>query len=265
MIEASWVQVVVSAAAIFGTALKLPNAKLEWAEEHRCIARIKRYKDVMDLVEHPRVLRLLKEDNEWHALYLVALLKIPYKLQLRLAIHLVWIGYLGSTALVVCSLVFDWGWIYFGLGIFLLVLVYYGSFPISSRYLVFQANRRAFVLSGAPKMFRLANQAMVPQRGEPNKRRNIYSEFDARVKDSDYKRRGLNSAEFAPEAYAIWTQILDEQKAMWHDRGEKLRERLVEVNNRHPNPKRYEKLEGILLRGQERLKPKPPQEGGEGD
>lgn len=255
MAEVSWVQVVVGAVTIFGTALKLPAVRLDWGEEHRRAPRIQRQKAVMDAVEHPSVKRLLELDNEWQALNLVALQMFPYKLRLRLAVHLVWVGYLGSVTAVICSLAFNWGWVYFGLGIFVLLLVYFLSYPIFHRLLLHQANRRAYVFSGAPKHFRVASRAMVPHQGDPKKRRNIYVEFDARMNASDSIGKDPTLEEYAPEAYAIWTQILDEQQAMLHERGEKLRELLAELNDRDPHPARFEKLDSRIQRTQKRLEP----------
>jgi hypothetical protein len=256
MADVSWVQVVVGAVTIFGTALKLPAAKLDWGEEHRLVARIKRQKEVLDAVEHPSVKRLLESDNEWQALNLVALQMFPYKLRLRLAVYFVWVGYLGSVAVVICSLVFHWGPLYFGLGILVLLFAYFVSYPIFHRLLLYQANRRAYVFCGAPKDFRIADRAKVPRQGDLRKRRrNIYIEFDARMKASDSKGKGLSLEEFAPEANAIWAQILDEQKAMWFARGQRLRERLYELNARDPRPELWEKLESRVLRVQKRLKP----------
>lgn len=255
MAEVSWVQVVVGAVTILGTAVKLPAAKLDWGEEHRRVARIQRQKVVIDAVEHPSVKRILESDNEWEALNFVALQMFPYKLRLRLAFHLVWVGYLGSVTAVICSLLFRWGWVYFGLGIFALLFVYFLTYPIYQRYLLLQANRRAYVFSGAPKRFRVATRAMVPRRDDSKKRRNIYVEFDARMNASDSKGKDLTLEEYAPEAYAIWAQILDEQKAMWHERGEKLRELLAELNQRDPNPTLFDELDSRIQRTQERLKP----------
>jgi hypothetical protein len=258
MADVSWVQVVVGAVTIFGTALKLPAAKLDWGEEHRLITRIKRQKEVLDAVEHPSVKRVLESDNEWQALNLVALHMFPYRLRLRLTFYFVWVGYLGSVAVVICSQVFHWGWVYFSLGIFALLFMYFVSYPIFHRLLLYQANRRAYVFCGAPKGFRVAKRAMVPRQGDPrSRRRNIYIELDARMKALDSMRGDPPLEEFAPEANAIWAQILDDQKAMAFARGQRLRERLYELNVRDPRPELWEELESRVLRVQKRLKSDP--------
>jgi hypothetical protein len=254
MADVSWVQVVIGAVTTLGTALKFPAAKLDWGEEHRRVARIERQKKVLDAVEHPSVKHLLQSDIEWQALNIVALQMLPYKLRLRLAVYFVWLGYLSSIAVVICSQIFHWGWAYFSLGVIVLLIVYFASYPIFHRLLVYQANRRAYVFSGAPKPFRVARRAMVPQQDDPRKRRNIYVELDARMNASASKGKNLTLQEFAPEANVIWTQILDEQKAMWIAHGQGLRERLAAFNARDPNPELFEELESRIQRVQKRLK-----------
>lgn len=253
MPEVSWVQVGVGAVSVLGTAVKLPAAKLDWGEEHRRVVKIRRQRAVMDAVEHPSVRRILETENEWQALNLVALQMFPYKLRLRLAVYAVWVGYLAAVAVVVCSLVFDWGRLRLGAGIFALIIVYFLSYPIIGRLLLHQANRRAYVFCGAPESFRIAKRSMVSRRDDPKKRRHIFMEFDARMDASDMA--GKCFKEYAPEANAIWTQIMDEQDAVWYALGDRLRERLVELNERNPKPDLFERLNNRIERGQKRLKP----------
>lgn len=261
MADVSWVQIVVGAVTVVGTALKLPAAKVDWAEEHRTTARIERYKKVLDAADHPSVTRELRDEIRWNAMNLLAQIRLPYRARLRVAVLLTTVGFLASTALIVLNLVFDWGWGYFMIWIIALLVIYFASYPILNRFLLHQANRRAYVLSGAPAEFRIANRAMIPTTDRRTRRKNIYVEFDSQLDAVTGKSLSLEEA--APEVYRIWTGLLDKQQAEYREIGKVLRGRLDVVNAEHPNPTRYAALDARLRRTEERLR--PPNHGQEAD
>ncbi|SIJ03665.1 Uncharacterised protein [Mycobacteroides abscessus subsp. bolletii] len=263
-----WVQAIVGAVTILGTALKLPAARLDWGEEHRRVARIERQASVMEKVSHPSVKRVFEDDNELQALKLIALRKFPYRRRLRLAVYGGRVAYVGSVVLVVCSIWFDWGTFYLALCILGVLIAFFMNYHAINRLKLHRTNRRMFALLGAPDRFRFATQSMVPRQDRPKKKRHISSELELRAKTWKWKDLDITRGEADTEMWCIWNEILDDQAAPRIAKGEQLRERLEALNETDPRPEladflrsRIDKTQGRMTRrleGRIRERPKLP-------
>lgn len=248
-----WVQAIVGTVSILGTALKLPAARLDWGEEHRRVARIERQAKVMEKVDHPSVKRVFESDNEWQALQLLALRKFPYKLRLRIAVFLGPMGYIGSVALVACAVWYNWPSWLFALSVTFLFGAFFINRTISDRVKLYRLNRRMFVLLGAPDRFRYASNSKVPCHDDRTKQRHIAKEFELRTRTWEWATLDVTRDEIRTEMWCVWNELLDEQRKPHIERGQKLRQQLVALNETDPRPELFEVLEASLNRTDARV------------
>jgi hypothetical protein len=248
-----WVQAIVGSATILGTVLKLPAARLDWAEEHRRTARIERQAKVMESVNHPSVKRIFESDNEWQALRILALRKLPYKRGLRAGVYLGRFAYLGSVILVGCAIWYGWSSIPFVFIILSVFLAFSINRVATDRLKLYKVNRRMFALLGAPDRFRYATKSKVSRHEDPTKKRHIAKELELRARTWEWANMDVTGDEMRTEMWCIWNEILDEQRQPSIRRGQTLRERLMELNEIDPRPEVFEYLQASLDRTEARV------------
>ncbi|MCA2255699.1 hypothetical protein JF710_21200 [Mycobacterium intracellulare] len=248
-----WVQATVGAVTILGTALKLPAARLDWAEEHRRFARIERQSNAIDKISHPSVKRVFERDNEWQALNVLAIRQFPYKRRLRIAVYLGRVAYVGGVVLVGYGIWSSWPSIPFFLSILGLFLAYYINRVVTDRLKLYKTNRKLYVLLGAPHRFRYATRSKVPRRENRDKQRHIGKEFELRARRWEWAEMDVTREELQTEIWCVWNELLDEQREERFAFGQKLRERLNEVNESDPRPDLFEALKASLDRTDARI------------